>query len=155
MRAEEKALAAKLKDKNLARQMMLSTKLQLYKIIVESVNRPVFVANTLLQKFTELRRAGFDVESIKEDRLIELFGAYSKKKITKQAVEEVLKLLCKEDMPIEKIMEKNGLKRLGGDALKKLVEQEMKRTKDKGQIIKRIMSKHRLNVDGSELNSML
>ncbi len=155
MEREEKALLMQLKDKTFARQMMLSTKLQVYKTIVESVNEPAFVANTLLQKFTELRRAGFDVESIGEERLIELFEAYSKKKITKQAVDEVLKLLCKQDMPVENIIEKNRLERLGGEALEKIVNQEKRRTKDKTQMIRKIMSGHRLNVDGSELNSML
>ncbi|HUC39150.1 MAG TPA: Glu-tRNA(Gln) amidotransferase subunit GatE [Candidatus Acidoferrum sp.] len=151
---EEKELTKQLKSANLARQMMLSTRLQTYRMLAESVDEPEFIANTLLQKFTELKRAGLNVDSIKEERLAELFERYSKKRITKQAVEEVLKALCKEDMPVEKIVEKNGLKRLSGEALKKLVEQEKKRTKDKGQIIREIMSKHRLNVDGNELNSL-
>ncbi len=153
--SEEAVLTKQLKDKSLAKRMMLSPKLQTYRMIVDSVDEPVFVANILLQRFTELRRAGFDVDSIGDERLIEMFDFYSKKKITKQAVEEILKYLSKKDQTIAAIVKEARLERISGAPLKKLVEEAKKKTKDKGQVIKEIMSTHRLNVDGSELNSLL
>ncbi len=156
---EEKELKKQIKDGNLAVRIMLSPLLQTYRYIAEStkglVLDPAFVVNILLQKFTELRRAGFDIYSIKEERLVELFNAYGQGLITKQAVEEVLKILAKTDQPVKDIIKDAGLKKMSGAELKKLVDQEKKTSSDKAQIIKNIMSKHRLNVDGSELNSIL
>ncbi len=153
--AEEKRLLAQLKDKNLVKRMMLSTRLQTYKGLAEESPEPAFIANVLLQKMTELRRAGFDVGPIGDERLAELFSSYSKKKITKQAVDEILKALSKKDQDVNEIIKQNKLERISGPALKKLVEETKKKAKEKGQVIKEIMSKHRLNVDGSELNSLL
>ncbi len=152
--AEEKTLMGQLKDKSLARHMMLSTRLQTYKMLADSASDQVFVANVLLQKLTELRRAGFNVDSIGDERLAEMFAAYDRKKITKQAVDEILKVLSEKDQDVNEIIKLNKLERISGPELKKLVDEAKKRTKDRGQAIRDIMSKHRLNVDGSELNSM-
>ena len=153
--AEERRLMAQLKDRNLARRMMLSTRLQTYKGLAESSAEPAFIANVLLQKMTELRRAGFDVDAIGDERLEELFSAYEKKKITKQAVEEVLKALSKRDQKVGEIIGQNKLQRITGSALKRLVEDAKKKVQGREQVIKEVMSKHRLNVDGAELNGIL
>lgn len=154
--AEESALVAQLKNVNLARQLMLSTEFQTYKSVTEKVNEPQLIANVLVQKFTELRRSGFDVDSITNERLIELFGLYRNKRITKQAIEEAIKHLSKMDQPAERVVEENGLLRISGSELRQLVdEQKKKGAKDKASLVKALMSRYRLNVDGNELNSML
>ncbi len=154
--AQQSELVAQLKDANLTRQLMLSQELQTYKAIARKVKEPSFIANILVQKLTELRRAGFDVDSIGDDRLIEIFELYGRKRITKQAVEEVIKHLSKKDRPVEEIIEERRLQRIRGKELRKLVaEQQQGGQKDKPALIKALMAKYRLNVDGSELNSML
>ena len=68
----------------------MSPRLPLFQTIVEkSKAEPDFVANTLLQKFTELRRQGVAVDAVGEDRLLELFDAYARGSVTKQAVGEL------------------------------------------------------------------
>ncbi len=155
IKAEEQRLVVQLKDRSLAWRIMLSPRLQTYKSIAQSAKDPAFVAHVLLQKLTELRRAGFDVESISDERLAELFKAYDDGKITKQAVDEILKILSKKDQDVINIIEQNKLERISGSSLKELVDEARKKTDNKDQVKKGIMSKHRLNVDGSELNSYL
>lgn len=154
---EEKALMLRLKDRNLVKRMLLSPRLNTFKAISERSSDPVFIANILLQKFIELRRSGFDVEQISEQKLSELFRAYDKGAITKQAVEEILKSLSSKgkDQDIKDIIREKGLGRIKGPELKKLITKYSSGSKNKSELIKEIMSKHRLNVDGGELNSIL
>ncbi|MCL4379057.1 MAG: Glu-tRNA(Gln) amidotransferase subunit GatE [Candidatus Marsarchaeota archaeon] len=155
IKAEEQKLVGQLKDRSLAWRVMLSPRLQTYTSIVQSAKDPTFVAHVLLQKLTELRRAGFSVDGIGDGRLTELFEAYDNGKITKQAVDEILKVLSKRDQDVSSVIEQNKLERISGIPLKELVDEARKKTDNKDQIKKEIMSKHRLNVDGSELNSYL
>ncbi len=153
--AQESELVMQLKDANLARQLMLSQELQTYKAIVHKVREPIFIANILVQKMTELRRSGLDVDSISDDRLIELFELYGKKKITKQAVEEAIKHLAKRDRPVKEIIEEKRLQRISGSELMRLIDEQKGDHQDKHALAKALMAKYRLNVDGSELNAML
>jgi glutamyl-tRNA(Gln) amidotransferase subunit E len=152
---EEKSLMLMLKDKVLAKRMLLSQKLGVFKELSERSQDPEFIANILLQKFTELRRAGFEVELISTQRLSELFSAYDKGELTKQAVEEVLKKLSEKDQSVGSIITKEGLSRIKGTELKRLVEKHVSEGKSKAELIKEIMSKHRLKIDGAELNNIL
>lgn len=153
------ALERQLSDPALARRMLTSTRLQLYKKIAKETGADQkFAANVLLQKFTELSRNGFPVDSVSEHRVIEMFQAYSKATITKQAIDEVLKALSKEDMEVSKLIKALSLERVTGSKLKELVKRFKQGPKamDNGLLLKKeIMAKHRLNVDGEELNKLL
>ncbi len=155
---ERSSLERELGSGALADMLMASPKLPLYKAIARPRGSDAaFLANTLLQKFTELRRAGFDVDSISEARLAELFGAYAEGRLTKHAVEEALKALSKNDEPVGTIIRREGLERMSGTELKELVEKFRKDEPSlkNAELVKRIMQKHRLNVDGAELNKVL
>ena len=141
-----------------ALQLMLSPRLQLYKRITNSVKDYMFVANTLLQKFTELKRNGFEVDSIDEDKLASVFRLYEDRRITKQAVEEVLKELSRStSADVEKIITDKKLERVTGKELEKEVSKMLKGSEFKGvgEAAAFIMSRMRLNVDGTELNSII
>jgi glutamyl-tRNA(Gln) amidotransferase subunit E len=156
---ERKKLHAMLKNTPIEEQLIMSPRLPLFRAIVEkSAAEPDFVANTLLQRFTELRRQGVAVDAIKEDRLLELFDAYAKGTITKQAVGELLTALAKNDMPVARLAEELSLNRITGSALKALVERARKElggASGKDALRERIMAKDRLRIDGSELNSLI
>ncbi len=152
---EEKALMLLLNDSGLVKRMISSPKLGVFKKLSEKSKDPVFIANMLLQKFVELRRAGFEVELISLQRMDELFHAYDNGELTKQAVEEVLKRLSEKDQSVSGIIKKEGLGRIKGAELKELVEKYKSKEKSKAELIKDIMSKHRLNIDGAELNGMV
>jgi glutamyl-tRNA(Gln) amidotransferase subunit E len=156
---ERKELASKLDNKDIVEQLLLSPRLQLYKNIIGSTKAdPAFIANTIIQKFTELRREGFDVEGIEEQRLADLFVAYSKNEITKQAVEELLKEMSLRKESVDDLITVKRLKRIRGKELQEIVTKSMNEIRDPNdmnELRSVLMSKYRLNVDGSELNELL
>ena len=121
-------------------------------IVQESKADPELVANILLQKITELKREGVDCDSIDETKFVELFDVYHEGKITKQAIDPILRELAKGKGIKESIVQLK-LKRVTGTELKKLISKEKGERRD--ETIKNIMSKYRLVVDGSELNDAL
>jgi len=157
LEGELKALRALIGD-NLAMQMIKSTKLGAFKYIINDTKAdPKFVANMLLQEFTELRRNGYDVESIREERLLELVNAYGKGMLVKQAVPEALKKLAEKDQSVSAIIKENRLEHISGSALKAIIEKAKSsiNSSDKGKLVAYIMSKYRLNIDGNELNKSI
>ena len=154
---ERSVLAKQVGGDALAARLMLSQRLQVYRALVGDTKAdPKFIANVLLQKFTELKRDGIDVNSIGDARLIEMFELYSKGRITKQAVDEILRRLAKEDIGVKEVVRDGNLGRISGKKLEKLVNDARKAgASGKEALRDRIMEKHRLNVDGGELNSLL
>ena len=159
LEAERRRLHSMLKSALLEEQLILSPKLQLFNaIIAKSKAEPDFVANTLLQKFTELRRQGIAVDALGEDRLLELFDAYGKGMVTKQAVGELLAALAKQQgKPVAELIGALSLQRITGRELKELLARTKKELSNpnKEELRNSIMSKYRLNIDGSELNELL
>ena len=155
---EEDILKEQIKAISLRDQMMMSPRYGLYKLAVSSVDiNPEFVANVLVQKFTELRRAGYDVEKIPEEKIIEIFKLYAESKITKQAIDELLKESSKTSESISGILSRKSLLKLDESKLADLVQNVMHsaNTKDRSKIIAAVMSANRLNIDGDELNRLL
>ncbi|MEM0149296.1 MAG: Glu-tRNA(Gln) amidotransferase subunit GatE [Candidatus Micrarchaeaceae archaeon] len=156
LEGELKALKASIGD-NLALQMVKSAKLSTFKYITGNSSIDAkFAANMLLQQFTELRREGYDVDSISEERLLELANAYAAGEIVKQAVPEVLKKLAANDQSVGAIIKAENLGRISGKALERIVRDASKEigSDDKKKLVLHIMAKYRLNIDGSELNSI-
>ena len=156
---EMERMHALLKNTALEEQLILSPKLPLFReIVATSHAEPDFVAHTLLQKFTELRRQGVAIDTIRKVRLIELFDAYAKGSVTKQAVGELLVALAKQDNPVSKLAEELSLNKITGSELKALVEharKELKGAPSKDALRERIMARDRLRIDGNELNALL
>lgn len=159
---ERAKLVEELSSEDLADRMMLSPKLQLYRELATSKNADrQFIANVILQKFREIQRDGINTDAIPNAAVKEIFALFFDGKITKQAVEQLIRLAAKEaGKPISEIVESNGLSRKTGKALESLIESELKghSLEDKehtSMFIKSFMSKYRLNVDGAELNDLV
>ncbi len=155
---ETEALKVQLKDEDLVRRMLKSPRLQLYKSITGKTKADKrLVANIILQKFTELSRDSYPVDGIKEERLVELFTLYDSGKITKQAIDEILKRVSKEDGGVGAIVRELDLGKITGPKLSALVAQIKKEIKkgDADSVKSAVMMRHRLNIDGEELNSLL
>ncbi len=151
--AMKKKLEQEIGNKQLAEQMLWSTKLQSYETIVkESKAKPSLVAAVLLEKMTELRRNGYDVESIDDSVLAYIMSLNAEGKITKVAIEELLKELPKSKNDVDLIIKSKNLSRISGKELKELVS---KFGGSKEERIKKIMSEYRARVDGDELLSVL
>jgi glutamyl-tRNA(Gln) amidotransferase subunit E len=139
-----------------AADLILSPRLPLYRFVVRDLGgEGELIANVLLQKFTELKRSGFDVDLISDRKVLEIFRRYKEGEITKQGIDELLKALSKSAYGVDEAIKKAGLERIKGAKLKQLVESEMKSHKEEKNIARIIMSKYRLRVDGAELNSIL
>ncbi len=156
---EKEWILSKVSNKAVAEQLLTSQKLPLFKSIVKSTKvDPDFLANTLIQKFTELKRGGFGVDGIDEKKLAEVFTLYGSGSITKQAVEELLKELSLEKKGVADVVASKHLERITGKSLERIVEQarkELSDSKDISELRNKIMAKYRLNVDGAELNALL
>ncbi len=112
------------------------------------------VAATLLEKMTQLRRSGVDTSGIGEEAMLKIFAEYGKGAITKAAIEEILKRGPRDAAGVEKIIKEGRLERLKGRELE-LAIKEAGKEGGVEERTRRIMSKHRLNIDGDELKKML
>lgn len=149
-------LFAQIPNRQLAEQMLWSRDLQLYKGITETVEvEPALVASILLEKLKELSRKGIAVEKISSDALIYTFKRYHNKDITKAGIGEILAYVPKSENDVEEIMRKNALNRITGTDLERIVNELKAKRKEKGEMLREIMSRYRLNVDGDELTKML
>ncbi|MGI0141748.1 MAG: Glu-tRNA(Gln) amidotransferase subunit GatE [Candidatus Micrarchaeales archaeon] len=149
-----KTLKGDIGNAQLAEQMQKSPLLQLYNNIIEkSKADPKLVAAFLLEKMKDLKRSGLEVDAIPEEVLVYIFEGYANGILTKNALEEIAKQLPKNLEDVDKIVSGKKLERISGKKLKKLIEGFHE--KDKGMLIKKIMSQYRLNVDGEELNLLL
>ena len=156
---ELKELEEQVGDRQLAERLAMSYRLPLYRHIAKNSKAdPAFIANTLLQKFTELKRMGMDVDSIGAERLSDIFIEYKKGAITKQAVEEIVKWMSRSQDGAKEIISKNSLGRITGKELEDIIK-EVEKSKlaagGKDFLKKEIMSKYRFRIDGSELNKLL
>ncbi len=152
----KKSLEHEIKNKQLAEQMLWSKDLSLYEEITHKTNaNPKVIASVILEKFRELGRSGVDLERIGTDALEYLFRSYAKGVITRSALEELLKGTPKERWEVERAMREKGLNRLSKKEIRGLVEKEKEKGKNKKEMVREIMSKHRLVVDGEDLNEVL
>ncbi len=137
----------------LAEQMIHSPRLPLYEYITsraKGIN--LVVATTILEKLRELERSAVNTD-LDRDVFLSIFSMYAQGKITKAAIGEILRYSPKTAKEVQGIVSTNPLQRISGSDLKKLIKKTGK--KERGDIIREIMSKYRLNVDGEELNTII
>ncbi len=141
-------------NKQLASQMLKSYKFQTFNSIISNVKiEPLTVAAILLEKMKELKRQGILVDEISDSTLIYIFGKYAKKEITKAGIEEIIKNAPLDSKDVDRIIVEKEIGRLGAYELKKLVAQY--NGLGKKEIIGKVMSEHRLNVDAEELMEVI
>ena len=145
-------VSKELNNPQIAEQMVSSTKLPLYEYITEYVKGVnLVVAATLLEKVRELERTGISAE-LGSETFIDIFKRYSNGEITKAAIGEIIKYSPRSASDVGKIVKEKGLERISGTRLKEMVESVRAHG---GDATREIMSKHRLNVDGEELNKLV
>ena len=149
-----KWLEKEIGNRQLAEQMLWSSYLPLFKEIVErtKVGGSV-IAPILLEKTRELRRSGVDVDRIGADAFVRIFELYREGKVTKAAIGEIIKRAPESGDEVDKKVKDGGLERISGEKLETAIKEFGKKSKE--ELIKEIMSKYRLSVDGEELNALL
>lgn len=142
-----------LPNPQLADQLIASTRLPLYEYITSKSNCDrIVVASTLLEKVKEIERGGISV-NINDDVMVEIFNRYADGSITKAAIGEVIKELPKTLHDVDSIIKRKGLARISGQKLKDIANQI--KSKEKSDVIREVMAKYRLNVDGDELRKIV
>ena len=142
-------------NEELAHKIFRSPRLHLFSRVMDQVKGAdaTVVAATLEEIVVGLKREGVAVEAIKDDRLIDLFREHFENGLfVKAAVPGILRHMAK--MPGESVRDAVstlGLKRMSHAEIEEAVKAELKETRDRGLLIKRIMEKLRLRAEGSDV----
>ncbi len=141
-------------NNQLAEQMLRSYKLPEFNFIISKVKvDPLTVAAILLEKMKELRRNGFAVDDIDDSILAYIFEKYAKKEITKIGIEEILKAVPLSTKDVDNAIKDKKIARLSKNELGELIAKY--KQIDKKDLLGKIMSEHRLNVDAEDLKKAI
>jgi glutamyl-tRNA(Gln) amidotransferase subunit E len=136
----------KMLNKELASKMLKSRHLHIFERLVENGAEPKLVATTIENTIVSLRREGIQFQNL-EESLVGLFEEFSKGTFVKAAIPDVLKGMAK-GASAESVIKVFRLQKLSGKELEKLIEEE-------GYDLKRIMAKHRLQVDPGDVAELI
>jgi len=90
---------------------------------------PVLVANTFTSIVKDLRRNGINID-FSEEQFDEIFSSVKKKKISKEAIPELLEIMSKEKISLKEALEKSGLESISENELRNLVKKILKEHSD-------------------------
>jgi glutamyl-tRNA(Gln) amidotransferase subunit E len=141
-------------NKQLSTQMLWSSYLPLFREILEKTKvSGSVVAPILLEKTKEIKRSGGDVDKISNSAFVHLFEVYKDGGVTKAGIGEVIKFIPADDAQVDSIIKEKKLGRITGKELEALTGKLGKKGKD--EVLRELMAKYRLNIDGEELNKLL
>ncbi len=148
-------------SKELAKQVLRDVHLDLIEKLIEKYSGRVpatIIASTFTNILKSLKHEGINTDAIPEERFDELFRAVAEGRLTKDAIEDVLRLLAREpSLTVEQAIEKLGIGAVTLDEIEKEVERlldEMReelRTRGErifGKLMGRVMTKYRGRVEG-------
>ncbi|MEM4633886.1 MAG: hypothetical protein QW275_01905, partial [Candidatus Anstonellaceae archaeon] len=124
-----------------------SPELSAFAAAVERGIDPTFAASILVNTLQSMKKEGVPTKRLDEHKMMEFFAAYQKKEFAKAASQEVLKAMCEENLPASKAVAKLGVRRICGEQLRKLIENEKLGMKE-------LMSKYRLQVEAEEAQKL-
>ncbi|MDI6707541.1 MAG: Glu-tRNA(Gln) amidotransferase subunit GatE [Candidatus Thermoplasmatota archaeon] len=138
-----------------ARQLVYQGYDEQYEKFVKLYKRSV-IARTFLSTIPELAAQGLDINKITEDFLQSVFEALAQKKFAKEAVPQIMACMLKEDLPLEKAIERTGLAAISQKELVKIIndilssKKELIRQGDKAfaPLMGLVMEKVRGRIDG-------
>jgi len=162
---EEKAKKfSKVLPKEMIDQVLRSEYLDLFEKLSKKYD-PTFVANTFTSVIKDLRRRGFDIETLTEQHFEDLFSSVDKKIISKEAIPNVLENVCKEKISVKEAIGKSGLKALDEKQLREVIRKVFSRypqlVKEKkisalmGEVMKEVRGKIAGEVVSKVLNEEL
>jgi len=143
---EKKGRLDKMLNKEMSGRMLRSRNLHLFEKLVKQGADPMLAATTLEDTVVSLRREGVEFRDL-EKTLTELFAEYRKGSFVKAAIPEVLKGMAK-GARAEAVLKVYRLQKITGPQLKRIAEEN-------GYDMKKIMQKHRLQVDPAEVAKLL
>ncbi len=144
----------KLIGKELAEQIIKSEFLKEFEEFSEKFE-PKLVARTLTVILKAVKREGYDVYKLSKKHFEEIFDAVNKGKVSKEAIEEIIKALCRNPQKnVESIIEELGLKAITKKEVEKIIDEilekdpALKKEKKFSAIMGEAMKVLRGKVDG-------
>ena len=126
-----------------------SPELAAFALAVEKGIDAKFASSVITNTLQSLKREGCDTKQLDEKRLLDTLLANKNGKITKAAVAEVLREMCKDSKATaESAAKKLGVERITGKALQVLLETEK-------PDMKALMARYRLQVDAQEAQGLM
>jgi len=117
---------SKILPKEMIDQVLRSEYLDLFERFSKTYDS-ILVASTFTSTVKDLRRKGFETEILTEEQFEELFSNIKKKAISKEAIPNILEIVCKEKISFRDALEKSGLKTLTTDHLERIVRETFKK----------------------------
>ncbi|MFH1200242.1 MAG: Glu-tRNA(Gln) amidotransferase subunit GatE [Candidatus Micrarchaeota archaeon] len=155
---KKRLLAMGLNDE-LAGRLVCSKHFALFEKLLATKADPSFIAVTLLETLTSLKRAGVATEKITEAAVTGALLLYSSGKITKSAVAELLKLKASHPhKSAVELVKEHHLHKFTPEQLKaalKLVRASAGQTAGKEKLFVEMMKRFRFNVEPSDLKRCL
>ncbi len=150
----------------LAKRMLNSYHLDIFEYVVENIGVPAtIVANTLEGIMKSLKRDGFPVENIADEKLVGVFKLLKDGVIAKEAIPEVLQYLSKNpDADLNQVVDELGLRAIDRNKLEEIVEEILERNEDLirrkkerafGAIMGDVMKIVRGRIDGRIVNEVV
>ncbi|UCD01336.1 MAG: Glu-tRNA(Gln) amidotransferase subunit GatE [Promethearchaeota archaeon] len=153
-------------EERFIKDLIFTGKLKLFDNLIKLYpENPSLVFTTLLETTTALRRDGKNIENITDNDFAEIFNLLKEKKISKEAIEEIMSL--KADTPelsIGQIRKKLKIESISIDDLKQLITElvnnnskiiKEKEMRAKGPLMGEVMKKVRGKVDGAVVSKEL
>ena len=141
-------------------QVLRSEYLDLFEKFSKNVD-PVLVANTFTSTIKDLSRKGIDTSGLSEENFEELFSSVKNKKISKEAIPDVLESVCKDKISVSKAIAKSGLKALDKEQLRKIIRKifekypELVKEKRFSPLMGEIMKEVRGKIGGDVVSKVL
>lgn len=135
-------------------------------VIAETGLPATIVASTLVETFLALSRSGVEVDSIRDESLLQMFEALRESKFAKEAVPDILReISASPHASFDEILKKTGFGKLTREELQKIIDEVITQNSDiiasKGTegvhstLMGKVMQRVRGKVDGKEVNKAL
>jgi Glu-tRNA(Gln) amidotransferase subunit E-like FAD-binding protein len=157
---EKSKKLSKVLPKEMINQILRSEYLDLFEKFSKN-NDPVLVASAFTSTIKDLRRRGFETEILSEEHFNELFSSLDKKLISKEAIPDVLEIICKEKISVKEAIGKSGLKALDEKQLKEIIRNifvkypQLVKEKKVSALMGEVMKIVRGAVDGKTVSKVL
>ncbi|MFX1390786.1 MAG: Glu-tRNA(Gln) amidotransferase subunit GatE [Promethearchaeota archaeon] len=147
-------------EERLIKDLIFTGKLKLFDELTKIYpDNPSLIFTTLLETTTALRRDGKNIENINDTDFIDIFSLLKKKKISKEAIEEIMSLKADSpDISIKEIKKKLKIESISIADLNQIIEESIKDNlelikekglRSKGPLMGEIMKKVRGKIDGA------
>jgi len=157
---EKSKILLKVLPKDMISQVLRSEYLDLFEKFSKE-NDPVLVANTFTSIIKDLRRRGIDTSILSEEHFDGIFYSIKNKRISKEAIPNVLEVLCRDGFTVKEAIEKSGLKSLDEEQLREIIRKifvmypNLVKEKKISALMGEVMRKTRGKIDGKTVSKVL